>query len=207
MITNKDLVEHLINTNSLYSEQIIDAFIHVDRADFIQNYTNEAYYDCPLPIGDLQTISQPTTVAMMFEMLSPKEGDTVLDIGSGSGWTTALLSYIVKDKGSVTGLDRIDQLVELGRKNLQKYNFKNTKILKASRKLGIPDQRFDKILVSAAAEEIPYELTKQLKPLGKLVIPVRNSIYEITKEENDTLKSIEHYGYVFVPLIYENKDN
>ncbi len=204
MLTNKDLVDHLINTNSLYSEHIIDAFSHVDRADFIQNYTHEAYYDCPLPIGEFQTISQPTTVAMMFEMLSPKEGDTILDIGSGSGWTTALLSYIVKDTGSVIGLERLDQLVELGRKNLQKYNFKNTKILKASNKLGIPDQRFDKILVSAAAEKIPYGLTKQLKSGGKLVIPVSNSIYEITKEENDKLKTIEHYGFVFVPLIYED---
>ncbi|WP_373072770.1 protein-L-isoaspartate O-methyltransferase [Sulfurimonas sp.] len=203
MFTNKDLVDHLIDTNSLYSEQIIDAFTHIDRKDFILNYSSEAYYDCPLPIGENQTISQPTTVAMMFEMLSPKKGESILDIGSGSGWTTALLSYIVKDEGSVTGLERIDELVELGRKNLQKYNFKNSKILKASDTLGIDNESFDKILVSASAEHIPYELTKQLKEGGKLVIPVRNSIYEITKEKNDKLNTIEHYGFVFVPLIYK----
>lgn len=206
MVTNKDLVDHLINTNSLYSKQIIDAFIHVDRADFIPNYTNEAYYDYPLPIGEFQTISQPTTVAMMLEMLSPKRGETILDIGSGSGWTTALLAHIVKNEGFVTGLERIDQLVELGKKNIHKYNFKNVKILKASDTLGIEGEKFDKILVSAAAEKIPYELTKQLKSGGKLVIPVRSSIYEITKEKNDKLKTIEHYGFVFVPLIYKDED-
>lgn len=206
MFTNKDLVDHLIDTKSLYSKQIIDAFLNVDRIDFIPSYTNEVYYDTPLPIGEFQTISQPTTVAIMLEMLSPKKGESILDIGSGSAWTTALLSYIVKDEGSVTGLERIDSLVKLGRKNLQKYNFKNAEILKASDKLGIEGKKFDKILVSAAAEKIPYELTDQLKPGGKLVIPVRSSIYEITKEENDKLKTIEHYGFVFVPLIYKDED-
>ena len=206
MITNRDLVDHLINTNSLYSKQLIDAFSNVDRADFIPHYTNEAYHDHPLPIGDLQTISQPTTVAMMLEMLSPKRGENILDIGSGSGWTTALLAYVVKDKGFVTGLERIDQLVELGRRNLQKYNFKNAEILKASDTLGLKGKKFDKILVSAAAQKIPYELTKQLNSGGKLVIPVRSSIYEITKEENDKLKTTEHYGFVFVPLIYKDED-
>ncbi len=206
MTTNKDLVEHLINTKSLHSKQIIDAFIHIDRKDFLPGFAYDVYYDYPLPIGEAQTISQPTTVALMLEMLSPKKGESILDIGSGSGWTTALLSYIVKDEGSVIGLERIDSLVELGRKNLQKYNFKNSQILKASNKLGIEGAKFDKILVSAAAGTIPYELTKQLNCGGKLVIPVRNSIYEITKEENDKLKKIEHYGFVFVPLIYEDEN-
>jgi protein-L-isoaspartate(D-aspartate) O-methyltransferase len=69
--------------------------------------------------------------------------------------------------------------------------------------LGIPSEQFDAILVSAAADELPYELTNQLEIGGKLVIPVKNSIYEITKKENGELEIIEHYGFVFVPLIFD----
>lgn len=204
MNSQKDLVQHLIDTNALHSQEIIDAFTHVDRINFVQNKNSyENYQDHPLPIGYSQTISQPTTVAMMLEMLEPKKGDVVLDIGSGSGWSTALLAYIVGDEGQVVGLERIDELVEFGSNNLKKYNFKNAKILKASDPLGMPDQKFDKILVSASAKEIPYELAKQLKVNGKIVIPVKNSIYEISKKPNKELKTSEHYGFVFVPLIYK----
>lgn len=203
MNTNESLVEHLIITDALYSNNIIDAFRHIDRADFVPEPSYDTYSDHPLFIGHGQTISQPTTVAMMLEMLSPQSGDSILDIGSGSAWTTALLSYIVGDEGSVIGLERIDEILEFGVSNLNKYNFKNTKILKAIDVLGIPDKKFDKILVSAAAEEIPYELAKQLKDGGKLVIPVRSSIYEITKEESGKLRTLEHYGFTFVPLIYK----
>lgn len=202
MNTNESLVEHLINTDALHSDHIIDAFRHIDRADFVAELSYNTYSDHPLFIGHGQTISQPTTVAMMLEMLSPRSGESILDIGSGSAWTTALLSYIVGDEGSVIGLERIDEILEFGVSNLNKYNFKNTKILKAIDVLGIPDKKFDKILVSAAAEEIPYELAKQLKDGGKLVIPVKSSIYEITKE-NGKLRTLEHYGFTFVPLIYK----
>jgi len=137
----------------------------------------------------------------MLEMLCAKDGDDILDIGSGSGWTTALLSFIVGDKGSVTGLERVDSLVKFGNDNLKKYSFKNSKIIQASDELGIVGKKFDRILVSAAAEEFPSELTLQLKTGGKLVIPVKNSIFEITKKENGELELIEHYGFRFVPLI------
>lgn len=203
MNSQKDLVKHLINTNVLRSPHIIDAFIDIDRGDFVQNQNSPSKYeDYPLAIGYNQTISQPTTVAMMMEMLEPQKGEDILDIGSGSGWTTALLAHIVNDEGSVIGVERIDILVEFGSNNLKKYHFKNAKIIKASDKLGIPNKQFDKILVSASADEIPYELLKQLKAGGKLVIPVKNSIYEISKDKNGKLKTLEHYGFVFVPLIY-----
>lgn len=203
MNTNEALVEHLVNTDALHSNNIIDAFRHIDRSDFVARESYDTYSDHPLIIGHGQTISQPTTVAMMLEMLSPHSGESILDIGSGSAWSTALLSYIVGDEGSVIGLERIDEILEFGVSNLNQYNFKNTKILKAGDELGIQDKKFDKILVSAAAEEIPYELTKQLKDGGKLVIPVKSSIYEITKEENGKLGILEHYGFTFVPLIYK----
>lgn len=203
MNSNKQLVQHLINRSVLHSSNIIDAFNNVDRVDFVANANSpDTYEDHPLPIGHGQTISQPTTVAMMMEMLSPQEGDSVLDIGSGSGWTTALLSFIVGKRGSVIGLERIPSLVEFGNNNLAKYNFPNSKIHPATKDLGISFEKFDRILVSAAASQFPVELTNQLKIGGKLVIPVKSSIFEVTKKDDNTLKSIEHFGFTFVPLIY-----
>ncbi|MCK4874650.1 MAG: protein-L-isoaspartate O-methyltransferase [Sulfurimonas sp.] len=203
MICNSDLINHLLNTGALHSSNITDAFAHVDRVDFVDDpRIPDVYGDYPLPIGHGQTISQPTTVAMMLEMLSPCKGEKILDIGSGSGWTTALLSYIVGDEGSVTGLERVSSLVEFGGKNLQKYEFKNAKIIQAGDELGIVDEKFDRILVSAAADKFPDELTKELKIGGKLVVPVQNSIFEVTKKENGELETVEHYGFAFVPLIF-----
>jgi len=202
MISNNDLVKHLIDTSALRSKEIIEAFKKVDRADFVRDFSSSNIYeDYPLSIGYGQTISQPTTVAMMMEMLSPKKGDKVLDIGSGSGWTTALLSFIVGDKGYVTGLERVDEILDFGINNLKKYRFKNSRIIHAKDDLGIVGEEFDRILVSAAAEEFPIELARQLKAGGKLVIPVKNSIFEVRKKENGELEAIEHYGFTFVPLI------
>ncbi len=203
MISNSDLIDHLINTGALKSPNITEAFLHVDRIDFVADPTiPDVYGDYPLQIGYGQTISQPTTVAMMLEMLDAKTGDKVLDIGSGSGWTTALLSFIVGEGGCVTGVERVDRLVEYGSQNLSKYSFKNSKIIQAGEDLGIVGEKFDRILVSAAADVFPTELTHQLKIGGKLVVPVQNSIFEVTKKENGRLDSVEHYGFTFVPLIF-----
>jgi len=203
MTTNEDLINHLIETNAMHSQNIIDAFLNVDRANFVLDANDYAVYaDHPLPIGHEQTISQPTTVAMMLEMLRPNEGQKVLDIGSGSGYTTALLAYIVGDKGSVTGLERVPYLVKYGNDNLKKYGWKNVKIIQSENGLGLVGETFDRILVSAAANEFPLKLTQQLNIGGKLVIPVKNSIFEITKKEDGELQGVEHYGFTFVPLIF-----
>ena len=174
----------------------------IDRADFVRPIDlPNAYKDMALSIGHGQTISQPFTVAFMLEKLHPVEGDNVLDIGSGSGWTTALLAQIVGDDGQVTGLEIVPELVEFGRKNLQKYNFRNASIKQAENGvLGIPGEKFDRILVSAAATTLPEELTQQLKPGGTLVVPVRNSIFKITKSPNGGISLEEFPGFVFVPL-------
>ncbi|MBU1927753.1 protein-L-isoaspartate O-methyltransferase [bacterium] len=202
MHSNSELINHLINKGVLYSSNITEAFEQIDRAHFIGDAdVNDIYGDYPLSIGKGQTISQPTTVATMLEMLDAQRGDKVLDIGSGSGWTTALLAYIVGNEGSVVGVERVDELVAFGKKNVEKFGFKNAQIIHAGTHLGIPNETFDRILVSAAAEEFPYELMHQLKIGGKLVIPIRSSIYEITKVENGELKALEHYGFSFVPLI------
>ncbi|MCD6258792.1 MAG: protein-L-isoaspartate O-methyltransferase [Helicobacteraceae bacterium] len=203
MYSNNEMVDYLIDIGVLRSSRIIEAFRSVDRADFVADGgVFNAYEDYPLDIGYGQTISQPRTVAMMLEMLSPMQGDKVLDIGSGSGWTSALLASIVGANGSVTGVERVSELVRFGSANLKKYKFKNAKIVQSADKLGIEEEKFDRILVSAAANELPYELIKQLKVGGKIVIPIQSSLFEIVKKENEEFDANEYYGFIFVPLIY-----
>ena len=198
------LIDSMIVSGMLQSSQIIDAFRVVDRKYFVpDSFTEHIYIDAPLPIGNNQTISQPSTVAFMLEKLEPEEGDTILDIGSGSGWTTALLCHIVGEKGSVTGLERMDALVEQGEENLLKLQFgSHCRIQRAGEKLGLPGKKFDRILVSASADEIPEELFLQLKIGGTLVIPVKNSIFKFKKVSDIYVEKEEFYGFVFVPLIY-----
>jgi protein-L-isoaspartate(D-aspartate) O-methyltransferase len=206
MESKQELIDLMILRGMLGSPHIIDAFREIDRKYFVpESFEEHIYIDAPLPIGNSQTISQPSTVAFMLEKLEPEEGDKVLDIGSGSGWTTALLCHIVGDKGSVTGLERMDALVEQGEENLLKLQFgSHCRIQRAGEKLGLPGEQFDRILVSASADEIPEELFLQLKIGGILVIPVRNSIFKFKKVSEDNIEREEFYGFVFVPLIYES---
>lgn len=200
--SNNQMLNHLIDVEALHSKNIIEAFSVVKRADFVTNESAlDVYEDHPLGIGHGQTISQPRTVAMMMEMLSPQAADKVLDIGSGSGWSTALLAHIVGESGSVVGVERVEELVRFGRANLEKYGFRHAKIVQAGDELGIVGEEFDRILVSAAAKTFPYELIKQLRVGGKLVIPIQNSIFEIVKKEGGEFSAKEHYGFTFVPLI------
>ncbi len=204
MKSMQELIDSMILSDRLNTPYIIDAFRKVDRKYFVpESFLDHIYIDAPLPIGNNQTISQPSTVAFMLELLEPREGDKVIDIGSGSGWTTALLCHIVGDKGSVTGLERMNELVEQGEKNLMKFNFGNhCHIQRAGKKLGLPHEQFDRILVSASADKIPEELFLQLKIGGILVIPVKNSIFKFKKISDKHIEREEFYGFVFVPLIY-----
>lgn len=203
MRTNKELIRRMQNSGVLRTSRIIKAFEKIDRKYFVpEGFDEEIYDDAPLPIGRGQTISQPTTVAFMLELLNAKEGDRVLDIGSGSGWTAALLSEIVGENGEVTGMDRVDELVEVGQKNLAQFRFKHSCIEKAGEKLGKPGQQYDGILVSASAPEIPFELLEQLKIGGTVVVPVQNSIFRFKKLSNTEVQKEEYPGFVFVPLIY-----
>lgn len=183
------------------SPELEEAFKKVDRADFILSETSRAKYeDHPLPLYKGQTISQPFTVAFMLDLLNVNSGQSVLDIGSGSGWTTALLASLTGAEGSVLGLERVPELMEFGRKNLRSYTFPWADIELSGNELGYPDRQWDRILVSASASVFPESLLGQLAPRGILVIPVDRSIWKITRTPEGYERQ-EYKGFVFVPLI------
>lgn len=214
------LIERLKkDTCVLHSSRLEKAFRAVDRRFFVpKELQDEVYKDYPLPIGYGATISQPTTVAFMLEKLDVWEGQTVLDIGSGSGWTTALLARLVGQKGKVIGLEIITELIALSDANLHSWYsdvLKNNrtpvvgmpKIRQARREIAglLEEAPYDRILVSAAAREIPKGLIEQLKPDGVMVIPVGNEgeaqkIVRIRKRADGTLETEEYPGFVFVSL-------
>ncbi len=203
MTTNEQMVDYLIERGVLSTPEIIDAFRSVDRKDFVpESLSYKAYDDNPLPIGFGSTISQPFTVAFMLELLKPGTGYKVLDVGSGSGWTSALLAHITGDEGMVYGVEIVPELVLRSQKSISKYGFSNVKIMLAKKGvLGLPDlSPFDRILVSASARSIPEELIEQLSVGGRIVIPVGESILSIDKVSESSIKKEEYYGFRFVPL-------
>lgn len=205
-----NLVDNLIKEKYLKSPAIIKAFKKIKRSDFMRKQEIEdAELDIALPIGKGQTISQPATVAFMLENLEPKKGDKALDVGSGSGWTTALLCEIVGSKGKVFAIERVKELKEFGEKNASKYNFIKTgraKFFHGDGTKGLPKQApFDKILISAGGKEIPNDLKEQLKIGGKLLMPV-GGVYSqdlilLTKTGKDKFRQEKYPGFVFVPLV------
>lgn len=183
---------------------IIDqAFGTVHRVDFVPKWLKyQVGIDSALPIGFGQTISQPTTVRMMLEWLDARPGEKVLDVGSGSGWTSALLSHIIGPKGKVFAVEKIPELVKIGRSNCKKRDLKNIQFFQADENYGLPQYSpYDRILVSASAQKLPVELLDQLKVGGKLVIPVKNDILEIHKTSDDDFDTKTHPGFIFVPLV------
>ena len=200
----KQLIENLISAGYLKTPEIIEAFYKIDRVDFIpEELKAEAQVNMPLPIGYDQTISQPLTVAFMLELLQPKSGYKILDVGSGSGWQSSLLAYITGNEGRVIAIERIPELSEFGKNNSQKYNFKNLEFVVGDGSAGYKDEApYDRIIVAAAAfNKIPEELKKQLKINGRLVIPVKNSIWLVIKTEENKFEKKEFPGFVFVPLV------
>lgn len=184
-------------------DQIDKVFEAVDRANFVpKELRGSVDSDVPLPIGYGQTNSQPYTVRVMLEWLDPQPGEKILDVGSGSGWTTALLSHLVGPKGQIYAVERVPELVEFGQENCERTGVKNARFFTAGDEFGLPEEApFDRILVSASADELPQELVDQLKVSGKMVIPVQNDILEITKKSSGDLDIKKHQGFAFVPLL------
>jgi len=210
------LIDSLIKEGWLKTPRIIKAFREVKRVDFLPKEIKDlAELNEALSIGYGQTISQPLVVAFMLELLQPQPGDKILDVGSGSGWTTALLAQIVGQKGKVIAIDIIPELVEFGKKNVEKYNF-----VKKGRALFIcadgskgyeKEAPYDKILASASAETLPPVWKEEVKIGGRIVTPIGSSIWLFIKKSPSFAKAtegkeaefeeIEYPGFAFVPLI------
>ena len=213
------LIRHLQEIGVLKDPLIIDAFKNIDRAKFIpEDMKQWAYIDEALSIGSGQTISQPYTVAFMLELLEPKPGEKILDIGAGSGWQTCLLAHIVGEKGKVFGIEIIPELCKFGKKNVKSFNFIEKGVVEwicgdASQKATFDPVRneisggVDKIIAAAAlGDDIPQEWKDQLKIGGRIVTPIKDSIWLFIKKDKDEFETKEYPGFAFVPFVHKENE-
>ncbi|MEM1532601.1 MAG: protein-L-isoaspartate O-methyltransferase [Desulfurococcaceae archaeon] len=209
------LVKQLIAEGIIKSDKVKNALMRVPREEFVpSNYREWAYVDSPLPIGHGQTISAPHMVALMTELLDPEPGDIVLEVGTGSGYQAAVLAEIVAKnaslkKGHVYTIERIPELAEFARENLRRTKYIDyvTVVVGDGTKGYLDAAPYDKIIVTAAAPSIPQPLIEQLKPGGRVVIPVGDMYYQrllvVSKRIDGSLDVRKDTWCVFVPLIGE----
>ncbi len=184
-------------------DRVDEAFEAVPRRDFLPpRLRGQASFDGPLPIGHGQTSSQPRTVADMLRLLDVQPGDRVLDVGSGSGWTTALLAHLTGPGGSVHGVEVVAELAAWGADNVAATDMTWAQISSADDGvLGLPAAApYDRILVSADGGRLPDELVEQLAAGGRMVIPVAGRMVVVERSESD-VRTKKHGHYRFVPLV------
>ena len=206
MATNEELIGDLIKSGYLKTPAIIKAFESIDRKDFVpEALKDSAYENTALPIGEKQTISQPLVVAFMLELLELKPGEKVLEIGTGSGWNTALMAQMIGETGKIYSIERVPELYESGKVNIAKYGFLENgrveTILGDGSRGYEKEAPLDKIIAAASAEEIPEAWKEQLKIGGRIVAPIKDSIVVLDKTTKDQFDKKEYFGFSFVPLI------
>ncbi|MBD1399065.1 protein-L-isoaspartate(D-aspartate) O-methyltransferase [Pelovirga terrestris] len=203
-IARRRMVEQQIVARGIDDPRLIDVMNKVPRHLFVdEGLRGHAYADGPLPIGHKQTISQPYMVAAMSAALGLQGHERVLEIGTGSGYQTAILAMMTK---RVYSIERISTLAARARKVLDQLQISNVNIKTADGTIGWKDQApFDGILVAAGAPDVPHEYLVQLIIGGKLVMPVggyhQQSLIRITRLDKDQFKREELMGCRFVPLI------
>jgi len=182
---------------------VADALLEIAREGFLpDDQRSHASEDRALPLWHGQTSSQPSTVATMLRLLEVPVGARVLDVGAGSGWTTALLARLVGPTGHVLGLELDPELAAWGAANLAAHHVPWASIERAvAGVLGCPvDGGWPRILVSAAARSLPSELVGQLADDARMVIPVRSTLHLVVRRQGRTTVSA-HGSYSFVPLL------
>jgi protein-L-isoaspartate(D-aspartate) O-methyltransferase len=186
----------------MVEDRVSEAFEATPRAGFLPRHSRRrAAHDGPIQIGCGQTNSQPRTVDAMLRLLAVREGQRVLDVGSGSGWSTALLAHLTGPTGEVVGVELEPTLVEIGRANLARLDRTWARIEAADpSRLGLPDGApYDRVLVSAEPRRLPNELVEQLADDGRMVIPVNGTMLLVRRTPTGPEVS-EHGWYRFVPL-------
>ena len=197
------MVEGQLRRRGISDQRVLEAMAKIPRHAFVSpEYQASAYEDRPLPIGEGQTISQPYMVAVMTQSLGLKGEERVLEIGTGSGYQTALLAELAN---AVFTIERIQALIHRAEEILQKLGYENVFFLRGDGTEGWPEKApFDGIMVTAGAPEIPQTLTSQLAEGGRLVIPVgprySQTLYIVTRKGNQFTEE-EVTGCVFVPLV------
>lgn len=203
-ISRKRMVQEQVVSRGITNPRLIETLLKIPRHLFVQEaMAAQAYSDGPLPIGEKQTISQPYMVALMTDLLELTSNDHVLEIGTGSGYQTAILASLVR---RVWTIERIRPLAMQARKVLDSLHLLNVNIKVGDGTLGWSEEGpFDAILVTAGAPAIPETLAKQLAPGGRLVIPVgdesNQTLLRIRKAADGTLSQETGIGCRFVPLI------
>ena len=199
----KIMVKTQIIARGIKDKRVINAMGDIPRQEFVpKDLKNYAYDDGPLPIAEGQTISQPYMVALMTECLELRGTEKVLEVGTGSGYQAAVLSLLAK---KVYTIEIIETLAQTAKKTLEKLKIKNVETILGNGSIGyIKEAPYDRIIVTAAAKEVPEELKKQLKDNGILVIPVGAGyiqiLLKITKKKNKFIEeSITPCR--FVPLV------
>jgi protein-L-isoaspartate(D-aspartate) O-methyltransferase len=199
------MVNTLILKGYLKSDLVIDAFSEIHRVEFVpEDFHSSSDADVPLPIGYGRLMPEPQVVASMLELLGIERGQRVLEIGSGSGWITSLLSYMVGSKGSVYGIDSIQDLVDLGRENCDKYQFVKRGIAHFVYKKDIEqgyseEAPYDRIFVNVLQEGLPESLQEQVVIGGRIIAPVFNTLWCFDKVDKNTLKKESYAGFSFIP--------
>ena len=201
------MVERHLRRRGITEQPILDAFLAVPREAFIsEEHAHLAYGDHPLPIEAGQTISQPYIVALMIEAAAIKPGDSVLEVGAGSGYAAAVVSRIA-DK--VVAIERQHDLVRVATERLQRLGYDNVEIIEGDGTRGCPDRApFDAVLAAASGSHVPPALVAQLAPGGCLVMPIGDpggvqELIKVTKQEDGILRQENLGGVRFVPLIGE----
>jgi len=197
------MVESQLRSRGIKDERVLAAMEKVQRHLFVdRDMEDRAYDDCAMPVGDGQTISQPYMVALMTELLELKGDEKVLEIGTGSGYQSAVLSLLASE---VYTVERIQSLAIKAQKLLAAHGYANVNVVISDGTLGLPEHApYDGIIVTAGAPKIPFHYPEQLKINGRLVIPVGSRYSQELCLIRKTLQGIERSvstGCVFVPLI------
>lgn len=200
------MVETQLRRRGIYTPRVLAAMSRVPRHEFVdQRYAAQAYDDNPLPIGEGQTISQPYIVALMLELLDPSPSHAILEIGTGSGYQTALLSELARH---VYTIERHPALAAAAQAALQRLGYTNVTIEVGDGSSGLAKYApYDGIIVAAAAPVLPQMLFNQLKEDGRMVIPIgppeAQELQLVTKTEGKSVISGQT-GCRFVPLVGEH---
>jgi protein-L-isoaspartate(D-aspartate) O-methyltransferase len=200
-----DLINFLKNMKFLTDNNVESVFRNIPRHEFIlSSELDRAYYNEPLPIMKNQTISQPGVVSRMSEWLDVKDGQNILEIGTGSGWQTAILSCLV-GTGIVHSIEIHPELEKFARKNLEKFCLDNVNVILGDGSMGYPKASpYDRIIITAACTEIPLPLLDQLSDNGLIIAPVGDtsqSLVLLKKTSKGIIEIKNESNYVFVPLL------